>query len=124
MARPRGSRRLLALWAVATLLVTGLLYAGHLEGDWFFDDHVTVLANDRIERLWPPTWAWFEEDTPLASRPAVAFTVAADFALHGTSPRGYRRSNLALHLASSLLLLWLVWSLLSLETWLRTFFQK
>jgi hypothetical protein len=26
-----------------------------------FDDFVTVVRNERIERLWPPAWAWYEQ---------------------------------------------------------------
>jgi hypothetical protein len=104
--RTRGATRLLAASAVATVVLTTALYAGRLGGEWIFDDHHAVVRNDQIERLWPPTWAWYDHDVPWASRPAVSFTVALDFAVHGRSPSGYRVFNLVVHLANALLLLW------------------
>jgi hypothetical protein len=103
------------VWGIATVVIATALYAGRLGGEWIFDDYHTVERNDRIERLWPPTWAWYEHDIPLASRPAVSFTMALDFALHERNSSGYRVSNLLIHLANGLLLLWIVWRLLS--TW-------
>jgi tetratricopeptide (TPR) repeat protein len=111
--RTRGATRLLAASAVATLAAVTALYAGRLGGEWIFDDHHAVVRNDQIERLWPPTWAWYDHDVPWASRPAVSFTVALDFALHGRSPGGYRAFNMAVHLANGLLLLWIVHRLLT-----------
>jgi len=108
-----GSTRLLAAWAVATVIATTALYAGRLGGEWIFDDYHSVVRNDQIERLWPPTWAWYDHDVPWASRPAVSLTVALDFAVHGRSPSGYRFFNLAAHLANALLLLWIVRRLLT-----------
>ena len=105
--------KLFAAWGIAVVVVTTALYAGQLGGEWIFDDYHTVVRNDPIERLWPPTWAWYDHDIPLASRPAVAFTVALDFAVHGRDPRGYRAFNLAAHIANALLLLWIVQRLLA-----------
>ena len=96
------------------LLGITALYAGRLGGeDWIFDDFVTVVRNQRIERLWPPAWAWYEQEHPLASRPLVSLTVALDYAVHGRSPTGYRVFNLAAHLANGLLLSWAVRRLLA-----------
>ena len=111
--RTPGSTRVVAAWAVATVVATTALYASRLGGEWIFDDYHAVVRNDRIERLWPPTWAWYDHDIPLASRPAVAFTVALDFSLHGHDPRGYRVFNLAAHIANALLLLWIVQRILA-----------
>ncbi len=105
--------KLFAAWGIAVVVVTTALYAGQLGGEWIFDDYHTVVRNDQIERLWPPTWAWYDHDIPLASRPAVAFTVALDFAVHGRDPRGYRAFNLAAHIANALLLLWIIQRLLA-----------
>jgi Tfp pilus assembly protein PilF len=101
------------VWGIATVVATTALYAGRLGGEWIFDDYHTVERNDQIERLWPPTWAWYDHDIPLATRPAVSFTVALDFALHGHEPRGYRVFNLAAHIANALLLLWIVQRILA-----------
>ena len=107
------------VWGIATVVVTTALYAGRLGGEWIFDDYHAVVRNDQIERLWPPTWAWYDHDIPLATRPAVSFTVAVDFALHGHDPGGYRAFNLAAHLANALLLLWIVSRLLTAHPALR-----
>ncbi len=101
----RRSDAILAVGALVTLGVTAALYAGHLDGPFFYDDHVSVVRNPRIERLWPPTWAWHQGENPLAARPLAALTLALDFSLHGRSPRGYRIANLLLHGANALLLL-------------------
>jgi tetratricopeptide (TPR) repeat protein len=105
--------KLFAAWGIAVVVITTALYAGQLGGEWIFDDYHTVVRNDQIERLWPPTWAWYDHDIPLASRPAVALTVALDFAVHGRDPRGYRAFNLAAHIANALLLLWIIQRLLA-----------
>jgi tetratricopeptide (TPR) repeat protein len=100
------------VWGIAAVIVTSAIYSGRLGGEWLFDDFYTVVRNEQIERLWPPTWAWYDHDIPLASRPVVSLTVAVDFALHGRDPAGYRAFNLGLHLANALLLLWIVFRLL------------
>jgi tetratricopeptide (TPR) repeat protein len=107
-------------WGIATVVATTALYAGKLDGEWIFDDFHAVERNDQIKRLWPPTWAWYDHDIPLATRPAVSLTVAIDFALHGYDPGGYRAFNLAVHLANGLLLLWIVWRLLTTRPALGT----
>ncbi len=116
----RGSTRLLVAWGIATVVATTAIYAGKLDGEWIFDDFHAVERNDQIKRLWPPTWAWYGHDIPLATRPAVSLTVAIDFALHGHDPAGYRAFNLAVHLANALLLLWIVWRLLTTRPALET----
>ncbi len=109
----RASDRIAIGAGIVTLVATALLYAGHLDAPFFFDDFFSVVRNDRIEQLWPPTWAWYEQENPLAARPASSLSLALDHARHGDAPRGYRVTSLALHLANALLVLVVVRRLLT-----------
>jgi hypothetical protein len=82
------------------------LYAPHLDAPFVFDDFPTVLENDRIEKLWPPAWAYgHPKSSPLAGRPASSLTFTINRVLHGFEPRGYRLFNVAIHLVNAVLML-------------------
>jgi len=103
------SRATTALLAVLLSAAAMAAYANALDGPFVFDDRVTITHNPRIRSL-DPLWAPLvtPDDTPVAGRPLVSFSLAVNYALGGLEPRGYRVFNLAVHIACGLLLFGLV----------------
>jgi Flp pilus assembly protein TadD len=81
-------------------------YAGTCDAPFIFDDIAAVTQNPSIRQLTaalaPPP------DLSVSGRPLVNLTLALNFAWGGTAVAGYHLVNVALHLASSLLLCGLV----------------
>jgi protein O-mannosyl-transferase len=84
-----------------TLLGTVLAYAPGLDSPFLFDDEHYVRDNATLLQLWPPGWihAGTQETRPLTN-----LSFALDIAALGPAPRGHHVVNLALHLASVVLL--------------------
>src|SRR5204863_7661376 len=62
------------------------------------DDHLAILENQSLRRLWPPVSALFaERESPLAGRPLVNWSFALTYALDGLRPWLYHAGNVALH---------------------------
>jgi tetratricopeptide (TPR) repeat protein len=97
----------IVLLAVA-LLSAVLAYAPGLDSPFLFDDKRYVHDNATLLQLWPPGWihAGTQETRPLTN-----LSFALDVAAFGPEARGHHLVNLALHLASVLLLFLLVRSL-------------
>jgi Flp pilus assembly protein TadD len=69
------------------------------------DDASAIVDNQSIQRIWPPSVPLHPPpETPVARRPLVNFSFAANYAAGGLDPRGYRAVNLAIHLLTSLVL--------------------
>ncbi|MFO0602810.1 MAG: glycosyltransferase family 39 protein [Polyangiales bacterium] len=114
-AAPEGSpvrTRLAALLVAAVLLVFGL----GLPGRFVWDDHGLIVSNAYLRDLanlpallradfWHISAAGetAESLSRLYWRPVVTLAYALEFQLFGLSPLGYHAVNLALHLASTLL---------------------
>lgn len=83
------------------LLGAVLAYAPGLSSPFLFDDERYVRDNATLLQLWPPGWihAGTQETRPLTN-----LSFALDIAAFGPGPRGHHLVNLALHLASVLLL--------------------
>jgi protein O-mannosyl-transferase len=94
----------LALLALA-LLGAVLAYAPGLSSPFLFDDERYVRDNVTLLRPWPPGWlhAGTQETRPLTN-----LSFALDVAAFGPAARGHHLVNLALHLASVVLLFLLV----------------
>lgn len=100
--RPITSHRTLStVWLPPLVLVgLGLLaYHNSFHGPFIFDDSTWIVDNDSIRSLWPPGPVLTA--TP---RPVVNLTLAVNYALGGTSVVGYHVVNLAIHVASALVL--------------------
>lgn len=124
MPMPRAPGNTVQALAVAVLLGGALwvVYGRSLDAPFVFDDSSSVVTNPSIKQLWPlvgdrqqpgplnpPTYS------ATAGRPVVNFSLAIDYYVHGLNPVGFRLFNLALHLASALLLWAIVWRTLRLE---------
>jgi protein O-mannosyl-transferase len=82
------------------LAVGGLVYANSFSVPFIYDDFGAIVDNADIRRLWPPRWALPSSapNAPTNSRPIVAFTLALNYALGGSSITGYRLLNIGVHI--------------------------
>ena len=87
-------------------LLACVAYGLTLGNPFVFDDIGGIIENPALHALWPP-WAAASSppDTTPYGRPVVAWSLAANHALGGLAPTGYRLVNVALHLATGLVLL-------------------
>ena len=85
-----------SLWIVA---LGTLAYLPSLDGVFVFDDLPWIVDNDDLQHLWPP-WAAARG----TARPLLFFTLAINFAISGLAPWSYHVVNVAIHLATALLL--------------------
>lgn len=111
---PRARRRSLAALLFVALAV-GAVYVRALDAPFFFDDHDSILENPSIRRLWPlfgdrrsPGPLDTLRPSPVSGRPLVNLSLAVNYRIGELAPRGYRILNLAVHVASALLLAALV----------------
>jgi tetratricopeptide (TPR) repeat protein len=102
---PRPTRAAGLLPALVLVVAGALLYAPSLTTPFVYEDRSAIIENPSIRALWPP---WDALAPPRLStiegRPAVNVTLAVNYALGGLDVRGYHALNLALHVASALLL--------------------
>jgi tetratricopeptide (TPR) repeat protein len=110
------------VWVAATiLLVAGwYAYSNSFEGVLAYDDTEAIASNPHLKTLWPVTEAArAPKDTTLAGRPVAAYSFAISYALAPPETRdvwqpahegfarniwGYHAFNIAVHLATGLLL--------------------
>ncbi len=79
-----------------------LAYANSFRGTWIFDDYTYILHNLQLRDLWPPSYLAGN------TRPLLFLTLALNRALSGTAIWSFHAFNLAIHIASTLLLYGLV----------------
>lgn len=93
---------------LALILLTALVYLPGLSGDFLFDDYPVILSNPALQPA-----EWTPESTLAAAsafnagglgRQLASLSFAANFALHGKTPFGFKATNLALHLLNALLI--------------------
>jgi len=84
------------------LLSIALAYGNTYAVPFIFDDTFNILENSSIRHLWPP-WHSFTipEDTGLAGRPVVNFSLAVNYAISGTAVWSYHLVNLLIHLLAT-----------------------
>jgi len=95
------------LLAVGLALAVLAAYRGSFSGPFVYDDSPSIEANPTIRQLWPPWRAlWPPRGTGLtvAGRPVLNLSLAINYAIGGTSVRGYHAVNLAIHVAAALVL--------------------
>jgi Flp pilus assembly protein TadD len=109
-ATPPPRRWVRVAWWVAPLLAVAAAYHGALQAPFLFDDRPAIERNESIRQLWPLTLPLSPPVTAAgaAGRPLTNLTLAADYAWHGTAPRGYHATNLFLHALAGVML----WQLL------------
>lgn len=91
-ASPSGGR----VWLMAIVLLLANLAAWHasLEAGFVFDDHVRIVEDERrFASPWP-----LSQSLRFEQRPLTYLSLAANYAVGGLEPRGYRVANLLLHL--------------------------
>jgi len=110
----KGPRLLFALLTVIVLVaLTVWAYVPVRNNGFVWDDDVYLLNNPPVRQglTWPGvTWAF---TTGHASNwhPLTWLSLQFDYELFGMQPWGFHRTNLALHLANTLLLLLLLWKM-------------
>ena len=88
------------------LVATGICaYHNSFHGPFIFDDGPSIPENPHLHHLWPIRDALSAPPySTVNGRPVVCLTLAMNYALGGLNVRGYHAFNLALHLASALVL--------------------
>ena len=93
------------LGACLIVLVGAVTYANSLSGRMLLDDQSSIVLNPQIRHLWPLTESLAApRNNELESRPLVNLSFAINYAIGELSVRGYHLVNVALHIASALLL--------------------
>jgi tetratricopeptide (TPR) repeat protein len=111
-----------AFRAVILVIAAALVYANGLSAPFIFDDQTAILENTQIRRLWPLSLPLApQRETPVAGRPIVNLTFAVNYAAGGLDIRGYRLTNLGIHLVAALTLFGLVRRALLLASLAPTF---
>jgi tetratricopeptide (TPR) repeat protein len=112
-ARQPGPRTIPILCCVGIAAATIAAYSGSLGGAFLYDDVDSVLANPTLRHLStalrPPA------GLTVSGRPVLNLSFAVNYALSGTAVWGYHALNLAIHLASALLLFGIVCRTLELK---------
>jgi tetratricopeptide (TPR) repeat protein len=86
-----------------------VVYVNSLSAPFIFDDQTSIIENSQIRRLSPLSVPLSPpRETPVAGRPIVNLTFAINYATSGLDVRGYRLTNLAIHLLAALTLFGLV----------------
>ena len=88
------------------LVVSCIVYANSLDGEFIYDDIHSISTNPDLRRLWPPDWMLPTDDVheTVNSRPVASFTLALNYAIGGLEMPGYRLFNLAVHIFCGLAL--------------------
>jgi tetratricopeptide (TPR) repeat protein len=95
---------------IAVLLICGVVaFWNAMPAPFILDDTTAVVQNRTIRTLWPLSVPLQPpSDTPVARRPLVNLTLAANYAWGGMDPVGYHAVNLAIHLLAALALFGIV----------------
>ncbi|MCE9593713.1 MAG: tetratricopeptide repeat protein [Planctomycetes bacterium] len=100
-----------------------LAFANSFGGVFVFDDLLDIVANPNLRRLWPPDGElWAAPGCGLVGRPAVAFSLALNYAISELQTWSYHAFNLAIHAAATVCLFAAVRRLCELpraSTWMR-----
>ena len=94
----------------AVIIVAGVIvYSNSLAAPFIFDDQRAILNNTQIRQLSPLSVPLSPpRETPVTGRPLVNLSFALNYAAGELDPRGYRLTNLAIHLLAALTLFGLV----------------
>ena len=91
--------------AVVLVVAGALAYATSLSNPFLYDDQTAIVKNPQIRTLSPLSVPLTPpRDTPVAGRPLVNLSLAANYASGGLDVTGYHVTNVALHLLTALVL--------------------
>ena len=104
------------------MLAGTVVYLNSLSAPFIFDDQTAILDNPQIRQVWPLSVPLSpRRESPVAGRPIVNLIFAINYAAGGLEVRGYRLTNLAIHLLAALTLFGLVRRTLQLPSLAPTF---
>ncbi len=91
---------------VAVICAAGIAaYSNSFSCPFIFDDTSAIMTNRDIVNLWPLSRSMFGSDqTSIAGRPLVAFSLAINFTLSGLKVWSYHALNLLIHIIGALAL--------------------
>jgi len=90
--------------AAALALIGFAVFWNSLPAPFTFDDDHAIVVNEQIRHI-STSLSRTEQGSPLAGRPVVSLTFAINYALGDLNVRGYRLTNIAIHVVNALLLL-------------------
>lgn len=95
----------LSILAALLILAAAAVYFNSLACPFIFDDVQGIANNEYIRTLWPP---WRPLQAPyrstLSGRPILSLSFAINYAIGGSTVRGYHLTNVAIHAVAALLL--------------------
>jgi tetratricopeptide (TPR) repeat protein len=89
---------------LALLAIGALTYLNALPNAFVLDDRSTILENAQIRDLTSLEVLRPEAEQTVAGRPLVNLSLALNYAVGGSDPRGYHATNAALHILCAVLL--------------------
>lgn len=103
--------------AIGLVCAVGVVYFNSLSAPFVFDDRASILENPSIRTLWPITSPLSPPAGGLSvsGRPLVNLSLAFNYAIGGTDPKGYHAFNVLVHALAALTLFGIV-----RRTWRRT----
>lgn len=105
MATSELGRRVAIVGPIVLLLLGTAAYWGTLDAPFIFDDGNAIVDNPHLRSLLPLSRSMSAPDqSTVAGRPVVAFSLALNYAVSGRDPWSYHLVNIAIHLAAGLLL--------------------
>jgi len=113
----QASRRNMAIAALIVVILSGLVYANCLRGDFVCDDIPQIVNNEKIKSVeYLPSYftkgVWASTELEYADkffyRPLLMVSYLVDYKLWGMSPVGFHITNLLLHIGNALFLFFLI----------------
>ncbi|MEN6457916.1 MAG: tetratricopeptide repeat protein [Thermoguttaceae bacterium] len=95
---------------LAIALATAAAFSNSFHGPLVFDDGPSIVDNPTIRQLWPP-WETLcppKRGETVTGRPLLNLSLAVNYSIGGTTVWSYHVTNLAIHIATALLLFGLV----------------
>jgi len=101
----RGIRRLEVIAPLVLVALGAAAYWGTLDVPFMFDDDNAIVDNPHVRSLVPLSRSLTApEQSTVAGRPVVSFTLALNYAVSGLEPWSYHLFNIAVHLLAGLAL--------------------
>lgn len=101
-AIPQNNSGRVLLYGALLIAAALIAYYNSFSGQFIIDDKLSIVQNQSIRALWPPS-RFFN-----TARPLVDYTFAINYALGGLDPRGYHAFNLIVHILAGLTLFGLI----------------
>jgi len=92
-----------ALLLALPLALAAAAYGRVLDGEWVYDDLITIQRNAAVKDLGPAVPARIVDGFLRGQRPVAELTLALNYAAGRLDPRGYHLVNLLVHLATAVL---------------------